>query len=95
MVDAGLMTGTGEAADLSNANIPDAHKTAVNAALTSFGVPHDVDKLIGLNFGINFGCIAARIGEAAAVAACATTGNPIVVAACAAAAHALADEACK
>lgn len=95
LVDSGLMTGTGEIVDLSPANISPAHKAAVNATLTSFGIRQDVDALaFGFDFGV--GCILARAAEVGAVALCASIpGGQVAIALCIAAAHAAADEACK
>lgn len=95
LVDSGLMTGTGEVVDLNPANVSPAHKAAVNAALTSFGIRQDVDALaFGFDFGV--GCMLARGAEVVAVALCASVpGGQVAIALCIAAAHAAANEACK
>jgi hypothetical protein len=90
LVKAGLLTESGETTTLTVANMPQQHKTALNASLRAMGVQEDIDL-----FGINLGCIAARVAEAAAVAACAIVpGGQIVIAACIAAAHEAANAAC-
>ena len=91
LADAGLLTGSGEQMKLNAANMPEKHKTALNASLKSMGVEENLSL-----FGGGLGCIAARLAEVAAVAACSTLApsGPIVVAACVAAAHAVADAQC-
>jgi hypothetical protein len=91
LVQAGLLTPSGEPTTLTVDNIPTKNRAALEANLEAMGVDKNIHA-----FGINFKCIAARAAEVAAVAACALVpGGQLAIAACIAAAHALADEACK
>ena len=82
-----LLTSSGELEKLTAANMPEKHK----AALAAMGVENA--SFLGIP---NAGCIAARIGEAAAIAACALVpGGQIAIAACIAVAHEAANLACK
>jgi len=97
MVRVGLLTESGELANLHHENISSNQKAAVNATLASFDVKQDVDGLVALDFGWpNVKCTVARVAEVAAVAACMVIpGGQIAIAACVALAHAAADEVCK
>ena len=82
LIKSNLLTASGEQNNLTAENMPDKHK----AALKALGVENFA------SFGPNFGCIAARIAETAAVAACASVpGGPSVIAACIATAHEVAN----
>jgi hypothetical protein len=81
LIKSNLLTTSGEQNSLTEENMPDNHKAALNALGVNFA-----------SFGPNFGCIAARMAETAAVAACASVpGGPSVIAACIATAHEVAN----
>ena len=82
LIKSNLLTTSGEQNSLTEENMPDMHKAALNA----LGIENFA------SLGPNFGCIAARIAETAAVAACASVpGGPSVIAACIATAHEVAN----
>jgi hypothetical protein len=93
LVTVGLLTDTGELTDFSVDKMPDRNKKALTAALDALGLEHGSDLS---TMGWNWKCIAARVAEAAAVAACASVpGGQIAVAACIAGAHEIANKVCK
>jgi hypothetical protein len=80
-----LLTADGQVAKFGAGNLPEEHPIQALGFGPNFGF-----------LGGGFGCIAARIAEGAAIAACATIpGGQIAIAACVAVAHAAADQACK
>jgi len=93
LVKVGLLTESGEPTDFSIDKMPERNKAALTAALDALGLEYDSNLI---TMGWNWKCIAARVAEAAAVAACASVpGGQLAIAACIAAAHAIADQACK
>jgi hypothetical protein len=95
LIKSGLLTESGEPTNLTIDNMPGHHKTFLDESLKTIGKGELTQKTVE-SFGIDFKCIAARVAEAAAIAACALVpGGQIVIGVCVAAAHALADQACK
>ncbi len=91
LIKTGLLNSAGESTDLSVDKMSEKHKEALQTSLSSLGVEHDLSMP-----SINWKCAAARVAEAAAVAACASVpGGQIAIAACIAAAHELANKACE
>lgn len=100
MVEKGLHTHDGKRPSTKAADLPEPHQKALKAGFAAMGenfldFPNIPLPNIPLPQLPNLGCVAARIAEAAAVAACATIpGGQIAIAVCVAAAHEAANSAC-
>jgi len=89
LISANLLTPSGEVKKLTGNDFPKKQSESIHKSLTDAGFNSFQTESF-------FGCLGARVGEAAAVAGCALIpGGQLVIAICVAAAHAAANEACK
>ena len=94
LIKSNLITEAGQVTKFTEDSISKKHKDALNTAINSIGIKQDQKSFNTLGF-FNPGCLAARIAEGVAVAACASVpGGQLAIAACIAAAHEAANQAC-
>lgn len=89
LIENKLLTSTGQV--IREKNLTPKSKESIEQVISSMGI----EKTPVIRPESFFGCAAARIAEAAAVAACATVpGGQVVIAVCIATAHEAANQAC-